>query len=56
MPQAGEWSAIAEEVQEKAWAHRRIKETLLGRVRGGWAGYHRDIFLYVGAWVLRRWI
>ena len=37
-PLAGEWSAIDEGACDEAWAHRRSKAPLLGRVRGGGVG------------------
>ena len=42
MLRAGEWNATVERTQEKFWARRRSKATLLGRARGG-ADHHRPL-------------
>ena len=49
-PRGGEQSATAEVVQEVAWAHRRNKVPLLGRVRGKQYNHHRVSFS-AHAWV-----
>jgi len=41
--QAGELNAMAEGIQEEAWACRRGKASLLGRARGGGGDHHRNI-------------
>ena len=43
----GEWNAMAEGTQEKVWACRRSKESSLGRVRGGGADHHRNLYTSV---------
>ena len=44
MPQAREWSDTAEAMWEEAWAFRRSKEPLLGRVKGGGTGPPQEGF------------
>ena len=46
VPPSVEWNATTEGTLEEIWAHRRIKALLLGRVRGGGADCHRNLFPY----------
>ena len=43
-PQAREWNARVEGTREEVWTCRRSKVPLLGRVRGGGADNHRNLF------------
>ena len=45
MPWAEKWNAMTEGTWEKVQAHRRGKSPLLGRMRGGGAGYHRKLLV-----------
>ena len=45
-PWAGEQSITAEGTGEEAWACRRSKAPLMGRVSGGGTAHHRNIITY----------
>ena len=49
MPQAWKRNAIAEGTQEVVWACRGSKAPLSGRMRGGGAEHHRNLFPCINA-------